>query len=356
MPRLRWLAAAAILLVVGLVGAGVVLVARDGEPGEPNPATTSVAPRQSLLSYLRMPGDQVVVVPNGTYAGGAVIAEHPPTDGELGGWLVLVAESRGGVVVDLSARDLRLREGTSRVAFVGMSFRNGRIRNHGTQIRYWYTTHTFPYDDWVDAGGPDGPHSRPKTMLIGDAEEVEIYGADFSEIGDDAINLHDSRDVVIEGTVFSDVVNDGHGDLIHADAIQVQGDVRRMTIRQSVIERQHIGTEGNGDVAKVLWEDCWFRDSLSAGITFAAKGSSATIKGKRRDIWSFGHRSGDDRLDVVDGERRRAGSAPRRIDVTDTRVRNRRPPTGTPSPAEVWRAAHPYGSWSTTLFRRNLRQ
>ena len=38
-----------------------------------------------------MRGDQVVVVPNGTYRGGEVNAAHPATSGPLKGWLVLVA-------------------------------------------------------------------------------------------------------------------------------------------------------------------------------------------------------------------------------------------------------------------------
>lgn len=288
-----------------------------------------------------MPGDQIVVVPDGTYAGGEVRAEHPETDGIYRGWLVLVAETRGGVVVDLSEEELELEPGTSRVMFVGFAFENGRVRNHGDHIRYWHTTHTFPYDDWVDAGGPDGPHPRPKAMLVARSNHVEVYGATFSDIGDDGINVWQSRDVRIEGSTFTDIANAGHDDLIHADAIQVQGDVRRMTVRQSVVERQHVGTEANGDVAQIVWEDCWFRDSRSAGITFAADGGH-TIRGRRTGILSFGHSNGRDRIDFVDGRR-----GP--VDVRDDGVVTRPPAPGARSPASEWRTTHPYDSWQGIL-------
>src|SRR5205823_4766631 len=56
----------------------------------------------SILDYVAMPGDQVVTVPNGTYSAGTVTAVHPATSGGLRGWLVLVAQTPGGVVVDQS--------------------------------------------------------------------------------------------------------------------------------------------------------------------------------------------------------------------------------------------------------------
>jgi hypothetical protein len=344
---MRWLLGVVVLTVVG---AGVVVVWPRSD-GNGNDADRAPRPTRSITPFLERPGDQVVTVPAGRYSGGAVTAHHGATDGPLAGWLVLVAEPRGSVVVDLSRRDLRLRDGTSRIAFVGFAFENGRIRNHGTHIRYWYTTHTFPYRYWVKAGGPDGPHSRPKAMLIGDASNVEIYGADFVDIGDDAINIFNARDLLIEGSVFQRIANRGHGDVIHADAIQVQGDVRRMTVRQSVLERQHIGTESKGDVARLTWEDCWFRDSRSAGITFVAR-DGLRISGTRTDIRSFRHANGHDRIDVVDGDRRKPNSARRRIDVDDDGVVTGPPRAGIPSPAEVWRATHPYETWETLFLRQ----
>jgi hypothetical protein len=305
---------------------------------------------RDLRDYLQLPGDQLVVVPNGEYTAGSVVAGHPATSGVYGGWLVLVAETPGGVVVDLSAAELVLQAGTSRILFVGFRFENGRVRNHGSHIRYWYTTHTFPYDTWVAAGAVDGVHNRPKTMLVADADHIELYGATFTNVGDDGINLYKSSDIRIEGSTFTNINNAGHGDIIHADALQVQGRLSRMTVRQSVIERQFISTETNGDLVDLVWEDSWFRDSRSAGITFAAKladGTPLTVTGSRTGIRSFGHNNGRDRIDIIDGSvKTTPNTNPARIDVVDTNIVTEPPAPGTPSPAEVWRAAHPYTAWS----------
>src|SRR5262245_59711564 len=81
------------------------------------PAAGSVSP--SVTDYLTRSGDQVVTVPNGTYSGGTGSAPHPATNGPYRGWLVLVAQSPRGVVVDMSQKPLVLDNGTSRVLFVG---------------------------------------------------------------------------------------------------------------------------------------------------------------------------------------------------------------------------------------------
>ncbi len=308
-----------------------------------------------LRDYLTLAGDQMVVVPNGTYTAGAVTAGHPATTGAYGGWLVLVAETPGQVVVDLSGAELTLQAGTSRILFVGFAFDNGRVRNHGDHIRYWYTTHTFPYDTWVAAGGVDGVHRRPKAMLIADATNIGLYGAVFSDVGDDGINLYKSSDIGIDGTTFENINNAGHGDIIHADAIQVQGRLTRMTVRHSVIERQFISTETNGDLVDLVWEDSWFRDSRSAGLSLAAKttsdGTPLTITGSRTRIRSFDHNNGSDRLDIIDGSvKTHPNTVPARINVVDTDIVTTAPPAGTASPADAWRAAHPYGSWRDHFF------
>src|SRR4051794_39565498 len=59
-------------------------------------------PRHDITDYMRLPGDQAVVVPNGTYRAGDVRKAHAETNGKYAGWLVLVAESKGGVVVDMN--------------------------------------------------------------------------------------------------------------------------------------------------------------------------------------------------------------------------------------------------------------
>src|SRR3954452_1150390 len=66
-----------------------------------------------ITSYITRAGDQVVVVPNGTYAGGSVVAGHSATSGPYKGWLVLVSQSPQGAVIDLSQGQLTLEAGTS---------------------------------------------------------------------------------------------------------------------------------------------------------------------------------------------------------------------------------------------------
>src|SRR2546429_195751 len=92
--------------------------------------TVTTPPARSTISVsmavcVNGPGDQAVTVPSGTYTGGTVNTAHPATAGPYKGWLVLVAQTRGGVTVDLSTTNLTLGPSTSRVLFVGFKFVNG---------------------------------------------------------------------------------------------------------------------------------------------------------------------------------------------------------------------------------------
>ena len=88
--------------------------------------------------------------------------------GPLKGWLVLVAETPHGVVVDLSSGMLNLYPTTSRIMFVGFKFINGMVKITGADnIRFWYTEHTFPvaewYRQWVVAGGGHNVSASSRT-------------------------------------------------------------------------------------------------------------------------------------------------------------------------------------------------
>ena len=112
------------------------------DPGQPPVVTGTRA--GSVVDYLAMPGDQAVTVPNGTYRGGTSTVDRPATNGPYKGWLVLVAQSQGGVVVDLSAAPLTLAANAGRVMFVGFRFVNGTVSVEGHDVAFWYTDHTFP--------------------------------------------------------------------------------------------------------------------------------------------------------------------------------------------------------------------
>src|SRR5436190_12248317 len=113
------------------------------------PSRAHAGTPSSVTDLASLPGDQVVVVPNGTYKGGGTVnAPHPATSGPYKGWLVLVAETKGGVTVDMSTSNLTLGPTTSRVLFVGFKFINGMFIIQGDDIAFWYTEHSFPPEEW----------------------------------------------------------------------------------------------------------------------------------------------------------------------------------------------------------------
>ena len=155
-----------------------------------------------LGAYIRRPGDQMVVVPDGRYTVGDVTAPHPETHGPLRGWLVLVAQTRQQVVVDLADTSFVLHAGTSRVMFVGMRFINGTVSVRGADdIVFWYTDHSFDPHVWrrqFDAAG--GNEAALASILATRArrqsgsasaarspERISFFASDFHDVGDDAI-------------------------------------------------------------------------------------------------------------------------------------------------------------------------
>lgn len=198
--------------------------------------------------YIKLPGDQIVTVPNGVYGvsakGGIIRAEHPQTNGKHGGWLILKAESKHGVVVDLEHSDighLILAEPSSRIAFIGFKFINGKVEVTGkgaeesvdsgwtdaerpNDIVFWHTDHQFSpnskyaqeklvgaynqaqnrvykafQNQCLDSSGKyiDGcvgkesssgfggitPDFAPTIALVARADRVGFYGSDFHDGG-----------------------------------------------------------------------------------------------------------------------------------------------------------------------------
>ncbi len=160
-------------------------------------ATTSAAPQTlpapknlgtDISKYLTLPGDQIVVIPNGTYSAGtdpvkkdlSVKAPHPATNGQYGGWLILVAEDPYQVVVDLYNTGLTLESPSARILFVGMSFINGTLTmNSIDNINFWYTNHEYKgciyHQKLVNAAtsrgyvkGVDYPNTNPRRDPCGD--------------------------------------------------------------------------------------------------------------------------------------------------------------------------------------------
>ncbi|MCU1429544.1 MAG: hypothetical protein JWL83_3544 [Actinomycetia bacterium] len=333
------------------------------------PGTSHAAPSaSSIVDYIRKPGDQVVIVPNGVYSGGNVEAPHQQTGGRDRGWLVLQAQSQGGVTVDLAGAELNLGPNTSRVLFVGFKFINGSVRAYGHDIAFWYTDHTFPADVWsAQAPNPANPergyYRAPRTVYVDktSSHRVSFYGADVHDTGT-AFMISGSRDLLLQGVHIKNLSDKGLDphDVVHPDAIAgVAGNTRRLTVRDSWVQGRIVLEDGGGAGGSdggphrdVLFANSWVSNSPSVGFIFSSNRQTQPrgIFGRRVDVYSWGHHARADRIETIDGRRAdQPNSQPNRINVVDEHVVNAPPPASMTSPPAAWRAAHPYRSWPQFL-------
>lgn len=355
MPRPRPLLLAFVAFVA-LVALAVVLgPLTSGDAG-------ALQASGNIADYIRRPGDQEVIVPDGTYQASTVHAPHDRTDGKYRGWLVLRAEHRGHVIVDLEGSELKLDRATSRVLFVGFRFVNGSITIEGRDIAFWYTDHTFPARTWA-AQGPKGAPERgyyrsPDTVhaYASSTRDVAFYGSDLHDTGD-AIDVSNSTRTTLVGVSIFRISDQGFdpNDVVHPDAIDgVSGSSNGLTVRNSWLQGRVVLEDGGGRGSggrhrNVLFEDDWVSNSPSAGFIFTARKEKPPrgISGRRVDVRSWGHKNGHDRIDIVDGRSSyEPNRSPGRINVRDSKITKTPPPDGAVSPAAQWRAAHPYGSWA----------
>jgi hypothetical protein len=359
--------------------------------------------RPSIIPFVAGPGGREVVVPNGTYVGGAIRAPHD-------GWLVLRAESPGGVTVDLSETGLSLDDGTSRVIFVGFRFVNGSVRMAGVQdIHFWYCDFSFPPEEWARqyraAGGtvpadraarnrfasrmanplPTSVRARPGVVDPSRGNQrIGFWGSDFHDIGDDAIFLSDTETVLMAGLRIWNVderqadpgrTYGNSQDWFHNDGIQTLGALRGVAIADSWIG-QKIQWEASGrDIVNADFRRLWLAGSSTFGQINDTRNGGRILANTQQDIRAFGngqtHRSHDNmRTDFVDGRQQavwgvqfhRPGSfemvasgvtigAPAGITVNGdgrladiAQVRDHRE-----NPANQWRVTHPYASWRTLV-------
>jgi hypothetical protein len=313
-----------------------------------------------LSPYVRLRGDQVVVVPDGWYKAGSVVsAPHPTTSGPLKGWLVLKAQTRGNVVVDLSRAAITLDGSTNHVLFVGFRFVNGPIYANGSDIAFWYTDHTFPANVWASQGGR---YSSADTVhaYAPSSNRIEFYGSDLHDTGD-AIDVSNSNGTRLEGVKtwnLSDMGVDPQ-DRIHADAIDgVAGNVTSLRVVDSWIKGRVILEDWNGSKGgpneDIRFVDTWVSNSPSSGFIFtAAKPSSPRgLFGELVDVRSFSNKNGYGRIDIVDGRQYYSpNSNPSRVNIAHSGYSTTPPAAGEQNPADAWRAAHGYDGWSYVLSR-----
>jgi hypothetical protein len=314
---------------------------------------------RDIAPYVKQPGDRVVVVPNGRYRASSVNAPHPATKGPYKGWLVLKAQSRGGVVVDLSSGMWVLGEQTSRVLFVGFKFVNGSMDVQGDHIAFWYTDHSFPASEWARQGGT---YRAPRLVYAdeGTAENVAFYGLDGHDTGSGLL-ISKSTNLRVEGAHlwnFDDMGVDPK-DVVHPDAIAgVAGQSKNLTVTDSWVQGRImlIDADGSrkygGPHQNFLFQNTWVSDSPSASFTFTSRKPAAPygVFGRRVNVRSWGANNGKDRISIVGGNQYYSGNPfPTRVNVIDTGIVTSPPPAGAPSPAELWRRAHSYDNWTYAI-------
>ena len=381
---------APVILILAILAALAPMAIR---PGRARAATGSIA------SYINQPGDQVVTVPNGTYTGGQISAPHPATTGPYKGWLVLVAQSFHGVVVDMTSTPLVLDPTTSRVLFVGFKFQNGVVSVQGDDIAFWYTEHTFPIEEWNNqfqaAGGnmtalETMANGVPKTVWIGNSpvyrvvQRTQFLGADIHDVGDDGIYVDKSQSGVIDGTKIWNVNektydpgynpwNPNITDLIHNDGIQIPGAVWDLTVADSYVGQTITVGGDNASVKNLTWRNLWLSRADGVGMDFYSQ-NNYSLTGQMSDIRSWGEGYAQNpydpwwdqlRVDIVNSVLVRwptdLNSPLLAITSSGTNL-NQSPPPGVTmtngkmldqsqaldnplNPANVWRASHPYNTW-----------
>lgn len=365
-PRHRHTALHVALLLALSLFVAPVLPAHAGTAARS--AQSDSGTRDDITKYMKLPGDQVVVVPSGRYRAGTVTTDHPETKGRFGGWLVLVAASPSSVVVDLQDAALTFRPGASRILMVGFKFENGSIDIGGNHIAFWYTDHTFPADVWVaQAPDPDHPergrYRAPRTVYAHDktSDHVTFLGSDIHDAST-GILISKSDDTTLRGVHmwgFGDKGLDPQ-DVTHSDAIGgVAGDSRRLQVTDSWVEGRIVlidapgNLRGGGPNRDFLFENLWVSDSPSAGFIFTSRKPDPPRGnfGTRRNVRSWGHHAGVDRVDIVGERQVSPNSEPDVIDVNDINVVTNAPRDEADNPAAQWRARHPYDSWPSFFGR-----
>jgi hypothetical protein len=350
-----------IAVVVVLVAGGVAIaIARSNGRSSPDaPPQTRVAPGGNIGRYLSLHGDQVVVVPNGTYTASDVTnAHHDATSGRLKGWLVLKAQSPHGVIIDMSSEPLHLEKTASRILFVGFKFVNGPLYDDGTDIAFWYTDHSFSAYEWKAVQHKKYLFPHTLELYADTTLRAALYGSDVHDTGH-ALDLSNSTDTRIEGVhVYNidDMGQDPNG-TIHLDAIDaVSGRMNGLTVTQSWLQGFAIFEDSNGSRHRTAGGPCndltlensWFSDSPAAGIQFVSnKGNDPRgIFGTMTDLHVWNMINGNYRFDIVDFTKHHVpNTRPARINLVEKAVVRSAPPKGAISPAAQWRLDHPYDGW-----------
>ncbi len=319
----------------------------------------------------------VIVLPDGEYRASDIDGLNPS------GYLVVVAENPGGVRVTktndrrVGETDLTIRN-SSRIVFVGMSFENIVTRIvDSSDVYFWHTHHTYPIGAHPDpyqtycgsAVGPDGVELVRTTR-------VSLYGSDIDGIGHDAIKMDDADQSTFGGIK---IMNLDHGGLqqgrgnercgwdgddnYHDDSIQIwPGGVDDLTVEDSYVGRNTMTqVDGNGTSnTNLVFRNNWFQqedrndDCLAINARVKESAASGAIQTMTLDgnvafcpngRWTTYVQGSRNNAMTINGERISSSTGnvnwliPSRAGAPDMNA----------TPADTWRQANGYDSWSCYL-------
>ncbi len=325
---------------------------------------------------MQLGGDRVVVVPDGVYRAGVVTAPHGATNGPYGGWLILVAQHPGQVVVDMlndpdpyynNEHSLRMQAGTSRVMFVGISFRNGIIRNYANPIRFWYCDHQDADYQYLAEG-----RTAPRMFQsYWGADNLEIYGDDFHNgVASPLVFGSGPSNDTIQGIRIYDIdprFQDPVDPMLHVESMgSPPGSRRNFSLSSTATSRAttRSGAPTPGTCRMSPGRTSGTATAMHRPSSFKPFRAAGSCEPTRMNWQIFGPQAwisqrGQDPYIYVDGVHYNGSDAYQhrdRVDLVDTNVRYGYPAgvtddpgtaeTSSANPALVWRAAHSYDSWS----------
>jgi hypothetical protein len=310
----------------------------------------------------------VVFIPNGTYFLSDVTDFTPQKP------LVLVAETRGGVVVTRrdgaqeGETDFHLNR-SNNIAFVGIHFIDTTFRvSDSSDIHLWYTFHTYPPQNKPRPRHKTcGGGRAPDGIVLRNSRDLKFHGVEVDNIGNDGLKIDSVRDARVVGaritniddqsyqtdTTADEASDCGHASsdkFYHSDAIQIYpGDIHDFIVSDSYTERQMMLQVEQSDksVSGFKIQSSWLsnpdEDCVTINTRVKSKAGSATMEviivdttswcEPKPEKWHFytgGTTSGHDLL---------VGN------VTYETSKN----TPAQTPAEDWRAAYPYEAWGCFL-------
>jgi hypothetical protein len=357
---------ALVALLVALPLSSVV----HGSSGLPLPAPRFIS--HNIDDYLTLPGDQVVTVPDGTYTAGSVVAPHGATRGPYGGWLILVAQHQGQVVIDPGFGDQLWLQGgpdgvgTSRVVFVGFSFRS-EVVNDAFNVIFWYCDHQDP-----DYGYLQRPGNHVPTMFTagrGGASGLQVYGDDFHSAVATPMVFGAVTNVTLQGVrVYGlDGRFDGFAGAPGTDPRNtietlngLHGPVSNVSVLDTYLEGAFsLWNTNSGTDTNLLWQDIWYAYGDATPFQLSSGNGNPVLNARRVNWQVFGPLAGaaTDPLVYVDGVGSVGPAAfdqQNRVQLSDVNVSYGYPPdvssmrdalASGSNPANVWRTAHPYDTW-----------